>query len=126
MSRVLVVYRFLTIGFLYRDVLQASGYSVFLASTGEEAYLMADREPFDLVVIDDAVSNAEPSELLGKLRELHPYLKGIICTTTSPDPSRDPYAWDGIFVKSGNFTIFQREVERVSERFSGSPTGLLH
>jgi DNA-binding NtrC family response regulator len=124
MSRVLVVYKFLTIGFLYRDVLQASGYSVSLASTGEEAYLMADREPFDLVVIDDAVRNTEPSELLGKLRELQPYLKGIICTTTSP--SGDPYAWDGIFIKSGNFTILQGEVERVSERFSGSFTCLLH
>ena len=120
MSRVLVVNRLLISGFIYRDVLESGGHSAVLSLSGEEAYRKIHNEPFDVVVIDDAITDMEPSDLLWKMREIYPSLKGIICTMTNPGPLGDPYAWDGIFIKTSEFTILLREIEAVCKMFSGS------
>jgi len=51
-----------------REGLQAEGYTVTLAATGEEGYFLATSEPFDLLVLDRMLPGRDGLDILGTLR----------------------------------------------------------
>jgi DNA-binding response OmpR family regulator len=51
-----------------REGLQAEGYAVTLAATGEEGYFLATSQPFDLLVLDRMLPGRDGLDILGTLR----------------------------------------------------------
>ena len=56
---------------LFETVLKRAGYTVFLASNGEEALEVMDREHIDLVVLDIMMPKMDGYELTRELREVN-------------------------------------------------------
>ena len=113
MANILVVDDYLSIGLLYREVLQEQGHSVFVALSGKEALLLALYEGIDIVVVDDKLPDFEAEEVLGRLKRLQPHMRGILSFSSTFGLPRNAPLWDGIFIKTHDFTILEAEIERL-------------
>ncbi len=120
MATILVVDEYLSIGLLYREVLQDEGHLVFVALSGKEALDLALHERVDLAIVDDTLPDVEADELLRELKQLQEPVKGILDISSDFSSPHDPHLWDGIFIKSNNFIILQAKVKRLLEKSSGT------
>jgi DNA-binding response OmpR family regulator len=63
---------------LCRDMLERQGYGVILAANAAEAALIGTTaEHFDLLIADAHMADITGAELVSRLRETHPGLKGL-------------------------------------------------
>lgn len=69
-----------SVGLTLRDALRAEGYSVELATGPSEALAKVARTPFDVLVLDLHLGQADGQSLLTRLRELLPGTVGVILT----------------------------------------------
>jgi DNA-binding response OmpR family regulator len=115
MANILVVDQYLSIGLLYREVLQDEGHRVFVALSGKEALDFALHQRLDMAIVDDTLADFSAEELFEELKRLQYRLKGIVIVSTDFDPEHDARLWDGIFVKTNNFTLLEAEVERLRQ-----------
>lgn len=67
-SRILVVEDELKVARALRQGLEAEGYRVRLAHTGEDGFFLASTEPFELLVLDRMLPGRDGLEILGTLR----------------------------------------------------------
>lgn len=70
MPRVLVVEDEPKVGLALREGLQAEGYTVELATTGEDGFFRASSQPFDVIVLDVMLPGRDGIEVLATLRGL--------------------------------------------------------
>lgn len=68
MPRVLVVEDEPKVGLALREGLQAEGYTVELATTGEDGFFRASSQPFDVIVLDVMLPGRDGIEVLATLR----------------------------------------------------------
>ena len=57
------------VGNALREGLEAEGYEVMLAQTGEEGFFQASAHPFDLIVLDVMLPGRDGIEVLNTLRK---------------------------------------------------------
>ena len=79
MSNILIIESYTTLGSLYSEIFREEGYGVFIAKSGEEAIDIASRERIDLVIIDEKLPDIRSEEVIKKIRELQPHMKGAVC-----------------------------------------------
>ena len=82
---------------LIRDVLQASGYEVIEAKSGEEGLRVAQQNPPDLVLMDLQLPGIDGMETLGRLREgtLSPDVPVVAVTALAMAEDKDRAARAG-------------------------------
>lgn len=81
--RILVVDDESSIRVVIVQVLEAEGYRVAAAATGEEAYELFDENPFDLVVTDIKMPSMSGIDLLIKIKERNPDSEVVIITSNA-------------------------------------------
>jgi DNA-binding NtrC family response regulator len=62
------------------DILTEKGYEVRTAGSGKAAREAAAKESFEAAIVDIKLPDAEGTEVLKSLKELHPQMEGIIVT----------------------------------------------
>ena len=65
---------------ILHQTLEASGYEVKVAESGEEALSLLKERPFDLMITDLMMPGIKGIELIGKAREVYPELGAIVIT----------------------------------------------
>ncbi|WP_027360628.1 sigma-54-dependent transcriptional regulator [Desulforegula conservatrix] len=65
---------------LYRQVIEAAGFTTTLASSAEEALSLMDEKPHDMIVSDVRMTGASGIELLQKVRGKHELLPFLLVT----------------------------------------------
>src|SRR6266542_3312387 len=68
-AQILVVEDELKVAGALRQGLEAEGYRVRLAHTGEDGFFLASSEPFELVILDRMLPGRDGLEILGALRK---------------------------------------------------------
>jgi CheY-like chemotaxis protein len=71
------------------DILSELGYDVLLASDGEEAMRLAERQVFDVLVTDLAMPRMTGWELIPRLRSKRPDLPVVVMTGFLPPNGRE-------------------------------------
>jgi DNA-binding response OmpR family regulator len=79
MANILIIESYPTLGSLYSEVCEEEGHYVFIAKSGEEAIDIAMREHIDLVIIDERLPDIRSEEVIKKIKELQPHMKGAVC-----------------------------------------------
>ena len=72
--------------FLMTLLLRNEGYGVVAASSYAEALSLAQDTAFDLYLLDHWLNDGNGQELREKLRELHPTVPALFCTTMPYTP----------------------------------------
>jgi DNA-binding response OmpR family regulator len=65
---------------LLRDALEREGFRAVAETRGREAILAAEREPFDLLIVDKEMPELSGFDLMSELRARHPELRTIVLT----------------------------------------------
>ncbi len=113
MANILIVDNYLSIGLLFREVLQDEGHRVLVARSGREALLLALHERIDIVVVDDKLPDFEAEEVLGKLKQVQPHTLSILSISSTFIPSENTCLWGGIFTKTQDFTKLKAEIKKL-------------
>ena len=108
---------------LFRDVLQAAGYSTLEATTGGQAVELATEHVPDLVLMDIQLPDIDGIEALGRLRadERTASLRVLALTAQAMEGDRERFlaaGFDGYLSKPVNVADFVTTVRRYCE---GSP-----
>jgi two-component system, cell cycle response regulator DivK len=108
---------------LFRDVLQAAGYSTLEATTGGQAVELATEHVPDLVLMDIQLPDIDGIEALGRLRadERTASLPVLALTAQAMEGDRERFlaaGFDGYLSKPVNVADFVTTVKRYCE---GSP-----
>lgn len=82
---------------LSRDLLEAEGYTVATAESGEEALAALGRAPFDVVITDLRMPGMGGLEALAHIRRLDPNLPVIVVSGYLSDECRARCRGDGAF-----------------------------
>ena len=61
-------------------LLEENGFEVTTANDGEDAYKLADKQDFDLVITDMLMTRSNGMEVIIHMREFHPSVKIITIT----------------------------------------------
>jgi DNA-binding NtrC family response regulator len=78
MQHILVVDDEMQIGTLFKRFLELKGYRVSMASNGESALQISQRDQIEAVIPDFSMLRMKEDELLSELRKSHPGLPAII------------------------------------------------
>jgi DNA-binding response OmpR family regulator len=78
------------VGRAVQEGLQAEGYEVSLAGTGEDGFFLASSQPFDLIVLDVMLPGRDGLEVLGALRRQN--LSTQVLLLTAKDAIEDRVA----------------------------------
>ena len=113
MANILIVDSYLSIGLLYREVLQEQGHCVFVTVSGKEALLLGLHENIDIAVVDDRLLDFDADGLLRRLKKLQPQMLGVLSVSSTFGLPANPGLWDAFFLKSNDFRILEAEIERL-------------
>jgi CheY-like chemotaxis protein len=80
MTRILIVEDYPSLQVLYKSVLEAEKYEVFLAKDGEEALTIAEEQKPDLILLDMLMPNQGGLEFLRAydIKNKHPKVKVVV------------------------------------------------
>ena len=120
MANILLVDNYLSIGLLYREVLQEEGHRVFVAMNGKQAFLLAQHERIDVVIVDDKLPDSEAEDVLRTLQGFQPHIRGILSFSSTFGSGLNARLWDGIVNKTHDFRILGSEVERLCHQPSST------
>jgi DNA-binding response OmpR family regulator len=114
MKHILVVDDEPHIGELYRSELEDEGYAVTVATSGQEAFVVIDENPPDLIVLDIQMPGMDGIEMLEKLVGSD---KGIpIILNTAYSHYKDDFTtWgaDAYVTKSSDMSKLKAEIKRL-------------
>jgi response regulator RpfG family c-di-GMP phosphodiesterase len=123
-GNILIVDNYLSIGLLYREVLQEEGHRVFVAMNGKQASFLAQHERIDLVVVDDKLPDSEAEDVLRIVKGFQPHIRGILSFSSTFRSTFNAPVWDGVISKTHDFRVLESEVARVCHE-SSSPVSPL-
>lgn len=109
-----------SIRLLYQQEFTDEGYDVVLASSGEEALEVLDKEPVDLVILDIRMKEMSGLEALQHIVKEKKNLPVILCSAYSSYQD-DFSSWlaDAYVIKSSDLTELKEEVKRLLEKYYG-------
>ncbi|HDD53216.1 MAG TPA: response regulator [Thermosulfidibacter takaii] len=119
-ARLLIVDDEESIRLLYQQEFTDEGYDVALASSGEEALEVLDKEPVDLVILDIRMKEMSGLEALQHIVKEKKNLPVILCSAYSSYQD-DFSSWlaDAYVIKSSDLTELKEEVKRLLEKYYG-------
>ncbi len=69
--------------------LQAKGYEIATACSGTDALVMADEQPFDLIILDENMPGISGLDALARIKESHPQIPVIMITKSEEEDIMD-------------------------------------
>jgi CheY-like chemotaxis protein len=125
MANILIVDSYLSIGLLYREVLHERGHRVFLAMSGKDALVCVLHEDIDIAVVDDKLSDFGAEELLDRLKQHRPGVRGILSLSSTFASVPEPGFWEAMFSKTHDFRVLESVVENLCSDSSSIASPLL-
>lgn len=115
MTKILVVDDEKLVVFFMKKTLEKSGYNVTTASSGEEALNLIERDGFDLVISDIAMSPISGIDLFRRVKDKGILVKFIIMTGKylRDDPLIKDLPMDGFMEKPFVIESLYKKVEEV-------------
>ncbi len=98
---------------LYTEELQEEGYDVVVASTGEEALGMFEKEEPDLVTLDILMPDIDGISLLRRMKEMRPRLPIIMSTAYDYRDDFAVWASEAYLVKSADLEELKSKVKEL-------------
>lgn len=129
MANILIVDSYPAVSSLYCEVLEESGHHVHPATSGREALLVAVHKTIDIAIVDDRLPDFSANEVLIRLKQLQPHVRGILTVTSIFGAPYDAERWHGLVAKSADYTLLEAEVGRLavnSSRPSQISSGTQH
>ncbi len=113
-KRILVVDDEEGLRLLYKEELEDEGWAVLLASSGEDALKMLDKELSDLVLLDIKMPGMDGVEVLRRVKEKWKDLPVILCTAY-PHYKHDFGTWasDAYVIKSSDLTELKQVIKDI-------------
>lgn len=112
MANILIVDSYPAVSSLYCEVLEESGHHVHPATSGREALLVAVHKTIDIAIVDDRLPDFSANEVLIRLKQLQPHVRGILTVTSIFGAPSDAERWHGLVAKSADYTLLEAEVDR--------------
>ena len=125
MANILIVDSYSAVSLLYREVLEEHGHGVFTAASGREALLVALHRPIDIAVVDDKLPDFSPDEVLTRLKQIRPEVRGILNVSSIFGSASNGERWDGLIGKSSDYTLLGAEVDRLAGLGNARESGRL-
>lgn len=98
---------------LYKEELQEEGYDVVVASTGEEALGIFEKEEPDLVTLDILMPDIDGISLLRRMKEMRPRLPIIMSTAYDYRDDFAVWASEAYLVKSADLEELKSKVKEL-------------
>jgi CheY-like chemotaxis protein len=121
MKKIVVADDELRIRMLYEEVLSESGYEVYSAKDGKEAWEFYQQHQPDLVILDVKMPEMHGFDVLEKIRGLNPDVPILICSAY-PKLGNDPYVITmgvvGFINKPISIETLREEVARALDKDS--------
>lgn len=117
-ARLLIVDDEESIRLLYQREFSEEGYGVTLASSGEEALEILEKEPVDLVILDIRMKKMSGLEALQRIVKEKKNLPVVLCSAYSSYQD-DFSSWlaDAYVIKSSDLTELKDEVKRLLKKY---------
>lgn len=96
---------------LYKEELTEEGYDVVIASTGEEALLLFEKEDPDLVTLDILMPDIDGIKLLRQMKEKRPRLPIIMSTAYDYRDDFAVWASEAYIVKSSELKELKEAIK---------------
>lgn len=96
---------------LYKEELTEEGYEVVIASTGEEALLLFEKEDPDLVTLDILMPDIDGIKLLRQMKEKRPRLPIIMSTAYDYRDDFAVWASEAYIVKSSELKELKEAIK---------------
>ena len=102
------------IRFSHKEELEEEGYQVSVASTGEEALKMLNKQVLDLIILDIKISGIDGIELMYKFKEEKGDLPIILCSAYG-QYKQDFRVWasDAYVVKSADLRELKLTIKEI-------------
>jgi len=114
MANILIVDSYSALNSLYSDVLEEYGHCVFPVESGREAVLLALYKTIDIAIVDDNLPDLSADDVLSRLKQLKPHVRGILDTFSIFGAAPDAERWDGLVTKSFDYTPLEAEVDKLA------------
>ncbi len=111
--KILVVDDDPAIRMLYKEELEEEGYTVVVASSGEEALRLFDEVEPDLVTLDILMPDMDGIQVLRKMKEKKPRLPIIMSTAYDYRDDFAVWASEAYVVKSSDTTELKETIRRL-------------
>ncbi len=114
MKIILVVDGEQNIRFLYKEELEDAGYQVSVATTGEEALKMLDKQAHDLIILDIKMHGMDGVEIMRKIRDDKGDIPIILCSAHG-QYKQDFRVWasDAYVVKSADIRELKLTIKEI-------------
>ncbi len=100
---------------LYKEELEEEGYKVLVASSGQEALEIFEKESPDIVTLDILMPGMDGIEVLRKMKEKDPKLPVIMCTAYDYRDDFSVWASEAYIVKSADLTELKNTIKKLLE-----------
>ncbi len=101
---------------LYKEELEDEGYTVIVASSGEEALKLFDDESPDVVTLDILMPGMDGIQVLRHMKEKNPQLPIIMSTAYDYRDDFAVWASEAYIVKSADLTQLKETIKNLSEK----------
>ncbi len=99
---------------LYKEELEDEGYSVVVASSGEEALQLFDSESPDIVTLDILMPGMDGIQVLRHMKEKNPKLPIIMSTAYDYRDDFSVWASEAYIVKSADLTQLKETIKKLA------------
>ncbi len=114
--KILIVDDDLSILRLYKEELEEEGYSVVIATNGQEAIEQFEKEKPDLVSLDIQLPDIDGIKLLRQMKEKRPRMPIIMSTAFDYRDDFSVWASEAYIVKSADLSELKSTIKKLMER----------
>jgi len=114
--KILVVDDDLHIQRLYKEELEEEGYEVFIASNGQEAIDLFNREAPDIVTLDILLPDVDGIRLLRQMKEKNPKVPIIMSTAYDYRDDFAVWASEAYIVKSSDLDELKATIKKLMSK----------
>ncbi len=114
--KILVVDDDPSIRMLYKEELEDEGYDVVVASSGEQAIELFQRENPDLVTLDILMPDMDGIQVLRKMKEIKPRLPIVMSTAYDYRDDFAVWASEAYVVKSSDTTELKDTIRKLLQK----------
>jgi len=101
---------------LYKEELEEEGYNIVIASNGQEAIELFEKENPDIVTLDIQLPDIDGIKLLRQMKEKRPRMPIIMSTAFDYRDDFSVWASEAYIVKSADLSELKATIKKLIER----------